>query len=41
MRDTAGNPYRQTGNGKGSFAARVKIATGWQYYKGLSWRAIF
>ncbi|MFF4899549.1 FG-GAP repeat domain-containing protein [Streptomyces sp. NPDC001068] len=35
MRDTAGNLYRQTGTGKGTFAARVKIATGWQYYKGL------
>ncbi|MFF4256536.1 FG-GAP repeat domain-containing protein [Streptomyces sp. NPDC001663] len=34
-RDTAGNLYRQTGNGKGSFAARVKIGTGWQGYKGL------
>ncbi|MFJ2833023.1 FG-GAP-like repeat-containing protein [Streptomyces sp. NPDC087263] len=34
-RDTAGNLYRQTGNGKGSFAARVKIATGWQGYKGI------
>ncbi|MFI9150668.1 FG-GAP repeat domain-containing protein [Streptomyces sp. NPDC053367] len=35
-RDTAGNLWRQTGNGKGSFAARVKIATGWQTYKGIS-----
>ncbi|MEV1080861.1 VCBS repeat-containing protein [Streptomyces sp. NPDC050211] len=35
MRDTAGNLYRQTGTGKGSFATRVKIATGWQGYKGL------
>ncbi|MEU2618918.1 VCBS repeat-containing protein [Streptomyces sp. NPDC007157] len=35
MRDTAGNLYRQTGTGKGSFAARVKIGTGWQGYKGL------
>ncbi|WP_328439894.1 VCBS repeat-containing protein [Streptomyces sp. NBC_00444] len=35
MRDTAGNLYRQTGTGKGSFAARVKIGTGWQHYKGL------
>ncbi|MFF7211053.1 FG-GAP-like repeat-containing protein [Streptomyces sp. NPDC008238] len=34
-RDTAGNLYRQTGNGNGSFAARVKIATGWQGYKGI------
>ncbi|MFJ3758965.1 FG-GAP repeat domain-containing protein [Streptomyces sp. NPDC090080] len=35
MRDTAGNLYRQTGTGKGTFAARVRIATGWQHYKGL------
>ncbi|WP_280876215.1 FG-GAP repeat domain-containing protein [Streptomyces pseudovenezuelae] len=35
VRDTAGNLYRQTGTGKGSFAARVKIATGWKGYKGL------
>jgi hypothetical protein len=35
-RDTAGNLYRQTGTGKGSFAARVKISTGWQGYKGVS-----
>ncbi|MGW4905053.1 FG-GAP repeat domain-containing protein [Streptomyces sp. NPDC004270] len=35
MRDTAGNLYRGTGSGKGTFAARVKIATGWQGYKGL------
>ncbi|MER8015769.1 VCBS repeat-containing protein [Streptomyces griseoluteus] len=35
MRDTAGNLYRQTGTGKGTFASRVKIATGWQGYKGL------
>ncbi|MFF7476240.1 FG-GAP-like repeat-containing protein [Streptomyces sp. NPDC008092] len=35
MRDTAGNLYRQTGTGKGTFAARVKIATGWQGYKAL------
>ncbi|MEV7345485.1 VCBS repeat-containing protein [Streptomyces sp. NPDC093544] len=34
-RDTAGNLYRQNGTGKGSFAARVKIATGWQGYKGI------
>ncbi|MGW7384097.1 FG-GAP repeat domain-containing protein [Streptomyces sp. NPDC054794] len=34
-RDTAGNLYRQTGTGRGSFAARVKIGTGWQSYKGL------
>lgn len=34
-RDTAGNLYRLSGTGKGTFAARVKIATGWQGYKGL------
>lgn len=34
-RDTAGNLYRQTGYGNGTFAARVKIATGWQGYKGI------
>lgn len=34
-RDTAGNLYRNTGNGKGSFAPRVRIATGWQGYKGV------
>jgi hypothetical protein len=34
-RDTSGNVWRSTGNGKGSFASRVRIATGWQGYKGL------
>ncbi|MGW0424203.1 FG-GAP-like repeat-containing protein [Streptomyces sp. NPDC003015] len=34
-RDTGGNLYRNDGNGKGSFGARVKIATGWQGYKGI------
>ncbi|MEV5849217.1 VCBS repeat-containing protein [Streptomyces sp. NPDC051985] len=34
-RDTAGNLYRMTGTGKGTFAARAKIGTGWQGYKGL------
>ncbi|MEV5316705.1 FG-GAP-like repeat-containing protein [Streptomyces sp. NPDC052687] len=34
-RDTSGNVWRSTGNGKGSFAARVRIASGWQGYKGL------
>jgi hypothetical protein len=34
-RDTAGNLYRQSGYGNGSFAARVKIGTGWQQYKGI------
>ncbi|MEU1302828.1 FG-GAP repeat domain-containing protein [Streptomyces shenzhenensis] len=35
VRDTAGNLYRQAGTGKGSFASRVRIATGWKGYKGL------
>ncbi len=34
-RDTAGNLYRNAGDGKGSFGARVKIGSGWQGYKGL------
>ncbi|MFE0454658.1 FG-GAP-like repeat-containing protein [Streptomyces sp. NPDC058914] len=34
-RDTAGVLYRIPGNGKGSFSPRVKIATGWQVYKGI------
>ncbi|KUL21325.1 FG-GAP-like repeat-containing protein [Streptomyces regalis] len=34
-RDTAGNLYRNSGDGKGSFGPRVKIATGWQGYKGV------
>ncbi|MFI9170393.1 FG-GAP repeat domain-containing protein [Streptomyces lincolnensis] len=34
-RDTAGNLFRNNGDGKGSFGARTKIATGWQGYKGL------
>lgn len=34
-RDTAGVLYRLAGTGKGTFAARVKIASGWQGYKGL------
>lgn len=35
-RDTDGVLYRQTGYGKGTFAARVKIATGWKAYKSVS-----
>ncbi|MFE9440469.1 FG-GAP repeat domain-containing protein [Streptomyces sp. NPDC006602] len=35
-RDTSGNVWRNSGDGKGSFGARAKIATGWQGYKGLS-----
>ncbi|MBZ9642734.1 FG-GAP-like repeat-containing protein [Streptomyces sp. PSKA30] len=34
-RDSAGVLYRVPGTGKGSFGSRVKIATGWQGYKGL------
>ncbi|MFD0312854.1 FG-GAP-like repeat-containing protein [Streptomyces flavalbus] len=34
-RDTSGNLYRQSGNGKGSFAGRVKIATNWQGYRAV------
>lgn len=34
-RDTAGNLYRQSGYGNGSFASRVRIATGTQGYKAL------
>ncbi|WP_105974810.1 FG-GAP repeat domain-containing protein [Streptomyces geranii] len=35
-RDTAGNLYRQSGDGKGSFGARAKIGSGWGAYKALS-----
>ncbi|MBQ1093056.1 VCBS repeat-containing protein [Streptomyces sp. B93] len=34
-RDTKGNLYRNSGNGKGSFYGRTKIATGWQGHKRL------
>ncbi|MFD7278308.1 FG-GAP-like repeat-containing protein [Streptomyces sp. NPDC059862] len=34
-RDTSGNLWRNSGNGRGSFSGRVKIATGWQGYKAL------
>jgi hypothetical protein len=34
-RDTAGDLYRNYGDGKGSFGSRVKITTGWQGYKGI------
>ncbi|MFD8422406.1 FG-GAP-like repeat-containing protein [Streptomyces sp. NPDC059466] len=34
-RDTSGNLWRNTGNGKGSFGARTRIATRWQVYKGV------
>ncbi|WP_327355057.1 FG-GAP-like repeat-containing protein [Streptomyces sp. NBC_01304] len=36
VRDTAGNLYRNNGDGRGGFASRVKIASGWQTYKGIS-----
>ncbi|MFI9767502.1 FG-GAP repeat domain-containing protein [Streptomyces sp. NPDC052415] len=35
-RDTGGNLYRNSGDGKGSFGSRVKIATGYSGYKSLS-----
>lgn len=35
VRDTSGNVYRNAGTGTGSFGSRVKIAGGWQSYKGL------
>ncbi|MGW0771219.1 FG-GAP repeat domain-containing protein [Streptomyces sp. NPDC002676] len=34
-RDSAGNLYRNDGDGKGSFSARTRIATGWGGYKGI------
>ena len=34
-RDTGGTVWRNSGDGKGSFGPRTKIATGWQTYKGL------
>ncbi|MER5943313.1 FG-GAP-like repeat-containing protein [Streptomyces sp. NPDC001928] len=34
-RDGSGNVWRNNGDGKGSFGPRVKIASGWQGYKGL------
>lgn len=34
-RDTSGTIWRIPGTGKGTFGSRVKIATGWQIYKGL------
>ncbi|MER6344927.1 FG-GAP repeat domain-containing protein [Streptomyces sp. NPDC001595] len=35
-RDTSGTVWRNSGDGKGSFGGRVKIATGWSGYKALS-----
>lgn len=34
-RDSSGSVWRNNGDGKGSFGGRVKIASGWQGYKGL------
>ncbi|MEW2253913.1 VCBS repeat-containing protein [Streptomyces sp. NPDC047869] len=35
-RDSSGNLWRNSGDGKGSFGSRTKIATGWSGYKSLS-----
>ncbi|WP_328554458.1 FG-GAP repeat domain-containing protein [Streptomyces sp. NBC_00358] len=35
-RDTSGNLYRNSGDGKGSFGSRTRIATGWSGYRSLS-----
>ncbi|MCT9008160.1 FG-GAP repeat domain-containing protein [Streptomyces rhizosphaerihabitans] len=35
-RDTGGNLYRNSGDGKGSFGSRTKIATGWSGYRSIS-----
>lgn len=35
-RDSAGNVYRNNGDGKGFFGSRTQIATGWSGYKSLS-----
>ncbi|MET7982208.1 VCBS repeat-containing protein [Streptomyces sp. NPDC005281] len=35
-RDTSGNLYRNSGDGKGSFGSRTKIATGWSGYRSIS-----
>ncbi|GHE64368.1 FG-GAP-like repeat-containing protein [Streptomyces capitiformicae] len=34
-RDSSGDVWRNSGDGRGSFGGRTKIATGWQGYKGL------
>ncbi|MCL7430049.1 FG-GAP-like repeat-containing protein [Streptomyces sp. YS415] len=34
-RDTSGYLWRNSGDGKGFFGSRTKIATGWQGYKGI------
>ncbi|WP_274559602.1 FG-GAP repeat domain-containing protein [Streptomyces spiramyceticus] len=35
-RDTSGNMWRNTGDGKGSFGSRAQITSGWSGYKSLS-----
>ncbi|BBC35069.1 uncharacterized protein SGFS_063630 [Streptomyces graminofaciens] len=35
-RDTSGNLWRNSGDGKGSFGPRTRIASGWSGYKSLS-----
>ena len=35
-RDTSGNVWRNSGDGKGSFGSRTQIASGWSGYKSLS-----
>ncbi|MER5401064.1 VCBS repeat-containing protein [Streptomyces sp. NPDC002599] len=35
-RDTGGNLYRNSGDGKGSFGSRTRIATGWGGYRSIS-----
>ncbi|WP_338781479.1 VCBS repeat-containing protein [Streptomyces sp. DG1A-41] len=35
-RDTSGNVWRNSGDGKGSFGPRAQIASGWSGYKSLS-----
>ncbi|GAB2926232.1 FG-GAP repeat domain-containing protein [Streptomyces heilongjiangensis] len=35
-RDTSGNLWRNSGDGKGSFGPRTRIATGWSGYRSLS-----
>ncbi|WP_245769699.1 FG-GAP repeat domain-containing protein [Streptomyces indicus] len=35
MRDTAGNLWRHSGRGTGTFSSPVKIATGWGGYRGI------
>ena len=34
-RDSAGSLFRNSGDGKGSFGARVKVSGGWSGYKGV------